>query len=227
MTKLLELRDLSFGYDKGSPPLFEHLSLDVSTGEFIVIRGPSGSGKSTLLRLICRLNTPRTGAILFKGRNTAEIPPPELRSKVTYVPQIPQMTEGTIRDNLLLPFSFVRGRQRTAPDDVTLERMLEAFYLLGVGLDQSAMKLSVGQKQRLSIMRAILIGPDMLLLDEPTSALDAESASMVFSIVERLNSEEDKTVLTVTHSDYQPAVPQARSCIFRNGTLECAHESDH
>ncbi|MBN1929782.1 MAG: ATP-binding cassette domain-containing protein [Chlorobiaceae bacterium] len=222
MTRLLELRDLSFSYDKGSPPVFERLSLDVSAGEFIVIKGPSGSGKSTLLRLICRLNTPRSGSILFRGRNTSEIPPPELRSKVTYVPQIPQMIDGTIRDNLLLSFTFAQGSQKKAPDDSTLERMLDAFYLQGVTLGQSASKLSVGQKQRLSLMRAILNEPDALLLDEPTSALDAESAAMVFSIIERLNTEEGKTVLIVTHSDYQPAVPRARSCIFRNGNLECA-----
>ncbi|MGC8775431.1 MAG: ABC transporter ATP-binding protein [Chlorobaculum sp.] len=222
MTKLLELRDLSFGYDKGGPPVFEHLSLDVGKGEFLVVKGPSGSGKSTLLRLICRLNTPRSGAILFRGRNTTEIPPPELRSKVTYVPQIPQMIDGTIRDNLLLSFTFAQAQRKSPPDDASLERMLEAFYLQGVGLDQSANKLSVGQKQRLSIMRAILTEPDVLLLDEPTSALDTESASMVFSIVERLNTGEGKTVLIVTHSEYLPAVPQARSCTFRNGKLECS-----
>lgn len=222
MAKLLELRDLSFGYDKGGPTLFEHLSLCVGTGEFLIIKGPSGSGKSTLLRLICRLNTPRSGSILFKGRNTANIPPPELRSKVIYVAQIPQMIEGTIRDNLLLSFTFAEARRKTAPDDATLERMLEAFYLHGVGLEQSASKLSVGQKQRLSIMRAILTGPDILLLDEPTSALDAESAAMVFSIIERLNTEEGKTLIIVTHSDYSPAVPRVRKCIFRNGNLECA-----
>jgi putative ABC transport system ATP-binding protein len=71
-------------------------------------------------------------------------------------------------------------------------------------------------------MRAILTGPDVLLLDEPTSALDAESAGMVFSIIERLNTEEGKTLIIVTHSDYSPAVPRVRKCIFRNGNLECA-----
>jgi len=222
MIKLLELRDLSFGYDKGGPPVFEHLSLEVRSGELLVIKGASGSGKSTLLRLICRLNTPRSGSILFKGENTSGMKPSSLRSMVTYVPQIPQMIDGSIRDNLLLPFTFVQGQRKTAPDDQTLERMLEAFYLNGVTLAQSANKLSVGQKQRLSIMRAILTEPDVLLLDEPTSALDAESAAMVFSIIERLNTEEGKTVLIVTHSDYQPDVPQARSCTFRNGNLECA-----
>ena len=222
MAQLLELRDLSFGYDKGGPALFEGLSLVVATGEFLIIKGASGSGKSTLLRLICRLNTPCSGSILFKGRNTANIPPPELRSKVTYVAQIPQMIDGTVRDNLLLSFTFEQGKRKAAPDDEMLERMLEAFYLHGVGLEQSASKLSVGQKQRLSIMRAILTGPDMLLLDEPTSALDAESAAMVFSIIERLNTEEGKTLIIVTHSDYSPAVPKVRKCIFRNGNLECA-----
>lgn len=222
MPSLLELRELSFGYDKGGPLVFERLSLEVRTGELLVIKGPSGSGKSTLLRLICRLNTPRSGAILFKGQNVSQITPSELRSNVTYVPQIPQMIDGTIRDNLLLPFRFAQAERKTAPDDATLELMLDAFYLNGVTLDQSANKLSVGQKQRLSIMRAILTEPDALLLDEPTSALDAESAAMVFSIIERLNTKEGKTVLIVTHSDYQPDVVQARSCIFRNGNLECA-----
>jgi putative ABC transport system ATP-binding protein len=222
MHPLLEIRDLSFGYDKGSRPVFEHLDLDVRQGECIVVKGASGSGKSTLLRLICRLNIPRSGAILFKGKNVAEIPPPELRSKISYVQQIPQMIDGSIRDNLLLPFTFAQGRRKAAPDDATLERMLDAFYLHDVSLDQSALKLSVGQKQRLSIMRVILTGPDMLLLDEPTSALDADSAAMVFSIIERLNTEEGKTLLIVTHSDYQPAVSQVRSCTFRNGKLECS-----
>ena len=219
---LLELRELSFGYDKGGPLVFECLSLEVRVGELLVIKGASGSGKSTLLRLICRLNTPRSGEILFKGQHVSEITPSELRSNVTYVPQIPQMIDGSIRDNLLLPFTFVQAERKTAPDDAALERMLDAFYLNGVTLDQSANKLSVGQKQRLSIMRVILTDPDVLLLDEPTSALDAESATMVFSIIERLNTEEGKTVLIVTHSDYQPDVPQARSCTFRNGNLECA-----
>ncbi|HHE31103.1 MAG TPA: ATP-binding cassette domain-containing protein [Chlorobaculum parvum] len=222
MTKLLELRDLSFGYDKGAPPVFEHFSLDVRKGEFLVIKGPSGSGKSTLLRLICRLNTPRSGSILFKSRDVSEITPSELRSKVTYVPQIPQMIDGSIRYNLQLPFSFAQGQGKSVPDDSALEQMLDAFYLNDVTLGQSANKLSVGQKQRLSIMRAILTEPDALLLDEPTSALDAESAAMVFSIIERLNTEEGKTVLIVTHSDYQPEVPWARSCTFRSGNLECS-----
>ncbi|NTW54628.1 MAG: ATP-binding cassette domain-containing protein [Chlorobaculum sp.] len=222
MQPLLEIRDLSFGYDKGSRPVFEHLDLDVRKGECVVVKGASGSGKSTLLRLICRLNVPRSGEILFKSKNVAEIPPPELRSKITYVQQIPQMTDATVRDNLLLPFTFALGQHKAAPDDATLERMLDAFYLHGVSLDQSALKLSVGQKQRLSIMRAILNEPDMLLLDEPTSALDSDSAAMLFSIIERLNTEEGKTLVIVTHSEYQPAVPQARSCTFRNGKLECA-----
>ncbi len=222
MSPLLEIKDLSFGYDKGSAPVFEHLDLVVQKGECVIVKGASGSGKSTLLRLICRLNIPRSGEILFKSKNVAEIPPPELRSKITYVQQIPQMIDGTVRDNLRLPFTFARGQHKAAPDDAALMRMLDAFYLHGVSLNQFALKLSVGQKQRLSIMRAILNEPDMLLLDEPTSALDAESAAMVFSIIERLSTSEGKTLVIVTHSDYSPAVPKVRKCIFRNGKLECA-----
>ncbi|NTU52887.1 MAG: ATP-binding cassette domain-containing protein [Chlorobiaceae bacterium] len=222
MRSLLEISDISFGYDKGSKPVLEHLDLDVRRGECIVIKGPSGGGKSTLLRLVCRLNIPLSGTILFKGKNIADIAPPALRSAVSYVSQIPQMTDASVRESLLLPFSFETGKGKPAPSDKQLEQMLDDFYLHGTNLDHSALKLSVGQRQRLSIMRSILTGPEMLLLDEPTSALDTESANMVFSIIERLNTEEGKTLMIVTHSDFQPSVPKARNFILRNGTFEQA-----
>jgi putative ABC transport system ATP-binding protein len=204
MIPLLEIRNLSFGYE-GSPALvFEGLDLTVTQGEFILVKGPSGSGKSTLLHLICRLNRPNRGDILFNGSNITSIAPATLRSSVSYVAQIPQMIDGSVEENLLLPFSFAANAAKSRPEREELNAMLRQFYLAEVTLDQSALKLSTGQKQRLAIMRAILQDPLLLLLDEPTSALDKESASMVFSIMERLNTEEGKTLMTVTHTDYDP-----------------------
>jgi putative ABC transport system ATP-binding protein len=204
MTPLLDIKNLSFAYDGSTALVFDRLSVTVQEGEFILVKGPSGSGKSTLLRLICRLNQPRDGSILFQGNNITTIAPAKLRSMISYVAQIPQMIDATVQENLILPFSFAINADKLKPSTEELREMLRKFYLADVSPDQSAMKLSIGQKQRLAIMRALLQQPQLLLLDEPTSALDHESASMVFAIIERLNTEDRKTLITVTHSDYKP-----------------------
>ena len=185
------------------PLVFERLDLTVAEGEFILVKGPSGSGKSTLLRLICRLNQLTGGSILFQGIDITSMAPARLRSSISYVAQIPQMIDASVEENLLLPFSFAVNAEKEPPDKDKLREMLKKFYLGDVSLDHSAMKLSTGQKQRVAFMRAILQEPLLLLLDEPTSALDQESASMLFSIMERLNVEQRKTLITVTHSDYK------------------------
>jgi putative ABC transport system ATP-binding protein len=204
MNPLLEIRNLSFAYEESAALVFERLNVAVQEGEYILVKGPSGSGKSTLLRLICRLNKPQGGSILFQGNDISSIAPAKLRSAVSYVAQIPQMIDASVEENLLLPFSFTINAGRTIPGTEELKEMLHRFYLADVTPSQSAMKLSIGQKQRLAIMRALLQEPLLLLLDEPTSALDQESAEMVFSIMERLNTEDRKTLITVTHIDYKP-----------------------
>ena len=204
MPPLLEIRNLSFAYEGSDALVFDGLSVTVQEGEFILVKGPSGSGKSTLLRLICRLNQPQGGSILFQGSDVTSIVPAKLRSAISYVAQIPQMIDATVEENLLLPFSFAINAGKSRPGREELKEMLIRFYLADVSPSQSALKLSTGQKQRLAIMRALLQEPLLLLLDEPTSALDQESASMVFSIMERLNTEDRKTLITVTHIDYKP-----------------------
>ena len=204
MPPLLEIRNLSFAYEGSDALVFDGLSVTVQEGEFILVKGPSGSGKSTLLRLICRLNQPQGGSILFQDCDVTSIVPAKLRSAVSYVGQIPQMIDATVEENLLLPFSFAINAGKFRPGREELKEMLIRFYLADVSPSQSALKLSTGQKQRLAIMRALLQEPLLLLLDEPTSALDQESASMVFSIMERLNTEDRKTLITVTHIDYKP-----------------------
>lgn len=219
---LLEIRNLNYTWPSSDFPVFEQLDMTVHPGAFILVRGASGTGKSTLLRLICRLNQPQSGTILFNGRNITEIPPSVLRSMATYVAQIPQMVDATVGENLLLPFSFAANSNKTVPENNELERMLGDFYLDTISLGQSALKLSTGQKQRLAIMRAILQHPQLLLLDEPTSALDPESAAMVFSIMERLNREKNMTIISVTHSDYRPQTVKAQTYILENRQLTLA-----
>ncbi len=219
MIPLLDIRNLSFAYEESAPLVFERLDLSVAEGEFILVKGPSGSGKSTLLRLICRLNQLTAGSILFQGNDITSIAPARLRSSISYVAQIPQMIDASVEENLLLPFSFAINTEKSPPDKEELREMLKTFYLTDVSLDHSALKLSTGQKQRVAIMRALLQEPLLLLLDEPTSALDQESASMVFSIMERLSVEQRKTLITVTHSDYKPETLHPLTYILANRSL--------
>jgi putative ABC transport system ATP-binding protein len=219
MNPLLEIRNLAFRYEGAAGPVFENLGFSVAAGEFILVRGVSGSGKSTLLRLICRLNQPQAGSIFFRGRNITELAPSELRSSISYVAQIPGMVDASVRENLLLPFSFAVNSRKNIPGDDELRMMLDDFYLGDIEPGQSALKLSIGQKQRLALMRAILQQPDMMLLDEPTSALDRESAAMVFAIMEKLNSSKGMTMVTVTHTDYKPEQAGALFYMLENRTL--------
>jgi len=221
---LLEIRNLSFTYEGASSPVFERLDLAVGSGEFILIKGTSGTGKSTLLRLVCRLNKPQCGTILFRGRDITLIPPAELRSSISYVAQVPQLVDAPVEENLLLPFAFRVNRKKALPRHEDLRAMLDEFYLDGVTLWQSALKLSAGQKQRLAIMRSILQEPEMMLLDEPTSALDPESAAMVFSITERLNTSRKMTIMTVTHSDYRPETIKGVMYRLENRSLKLMPE---
>ena len=223
MTPLLDIEHLGFSYAPEAPPLFEDLSLSVSRGDFVLVRGASGCGKSTLLRLICRLVPRGSGHILFKGVAVEDILPAELRRAVIYVAQIPVMSVGSVKHNLLFPFSFAANKGKETPSDEELSSMLERFYLQDIDLLREAGTLSVGQQQRLALMRAILLEPEILLLDEPTSSLDSESAALVFRIVERLNSEHDRTIVTVTHSDYAPSgVAKPRSFRLENAKLRPA-----
>ncbi len=204
MTGILEIEALGFSYNNAAKTVFRELDLVVGTGEFVLVKGASGSGKSTLLRLICRLEASESGRILFKSRKIEEYCPSELRRSIVYVSQIPAMIEGSVEENLVFPFSFAANNGLERPSEKQLSEMLETFYLSDVSLQHQARNLSVGQQQRLALMRALLLDPEILLLDEPTSALDAESTSMVFSIVEQLNIARKKTVVMVTHGSFVP-----------------------
>ena len=219
MTPLLEIRSLDFFYDRQETPVFSALNLQVNQGELVRIKGVSGSGKSTLLRLICRLQTYQNGSILFKGIPVESMVPAELRRSIIYVAQIPSMIDASVKDNLLFPFSFFSNSHKSKPADGELLEMLEAFYLQDIGLEHQARNLSVGQQQRIALMRALLLDPEILLLDEPTSALDTKSASMIFASVDYLNEEQDKTILMVTHSDYHSKNASLVSYVLENKKL--------
>jgi UDP-glucose/iron transport system ATP-binding protein len=200
MSICLEVDQVSFAYPQ-KPAVLEDISFQFHAGSYTWLRGPSGCGKSTLLRLLCRLLEPSRGRILFKDQPLAAIEPSTLRRQVVYLHQTPVILDGSVAENLLLPFSFKANQDLTPPDTEEMSARLEEFLLQGVSLETPATNLSVGQKQRLCLLRAMLVGPSVLLLDEPTAALDKESTWAVLQVLQRLNRKQGVTIILVSHGD--------------------------
>ncbi len=193
--------------------IISSLGLEVQRGELITIMGPSGSGKSTLLRLINRLSELDSGIILFNDRDTRDYDPLELRRKIGMVFQIPIVFRGSVRDNIALGMKLwgsytdieALARDMGIPEDL---------------LDADALPLSIGEKQRVCIARALANQPEVLLLDEPTSSLDAVTAEKVEVLLLGMRRERNLTMLWVTHDREQAKRIGGRKFMLRGGKLE-------
>ena len=175
--------------------ILSDVSVTVERAGALTLVGPSGSGKSTLLRCLNRLVEPTTGTVRFDGCEIRSLDPRDLRRRAALVMQTPVLFEGTIRENLRLrpagtPGDFSEGR---------LTHSLEEVGLDGRFLERDATTLSGGEKQRVTIARALLRDPQALLLDEPTSALDPPNAALVIETISRLRQTRRLTIVAVTH----------------------------
>ena len=176
------------------------LTLHVEAGETLVVTGASGSGKSTMLELIPRLADPTAGALRIDGDDVCTLTLASLRAACAFVPQEPYFFAGTIRDNL----AFVRPDL----DDTALARACRAAHAwefierlpqrFDTPVSSGASNLSVGQRQRLALARAILVDPALLLLDEPTAALDPESEALLIASLDEVT--EGRSAVIVSHS---------------------------
>lgn len=219
---LIELDNVSFGYDRDHPVL-RGLGLGIEKNCLAVIRGESGAGKSTLLKLFNRFHDPDSGSISFHGRHLNEYGIYELRSSVIYLPQLPVVTGGTVEDNLSFPFHFHAHKGKRF-DRQKAGEWLE-YFQLDIPLSHDAMKLSVGQKQRIALIRAMLLEPEVLLLDEPGSALDSGNKRLIEQKIESLISSAKVTVLMATHSDVSFSEGICRFFNLEDGRLaECKAE---
>jgi len=220
----LALRGVSFSYAGTSRAILDNADLDVPRGAFVLLTGPSGAGKSTLLRLFCRLEEPQAGQVLLGDQPMDALPPARLRRRVSYLQQTPVVIPGSVRENLLLPFSFKSAAGEPSPGDDALQEMLAQLAAGDVPLDQEAATLSVGQRQRLCLARALLTRPEALLLDEPVSALDADSARAVLNAAEAFCLDSGGTVLLVSHADFAPRRVSPLRYRLHNSRLENASE---
>ncbi len=179
---------------------YKHI-LDIETLKFDErkvsgIVAKSGSGKTTLLRLLNKLITPDSGSILYKNQNLRDIPSVKLRSDVVMMPQNFVIFDGDVKENLLIGLRF-SGKDLVK--DSVLEKLLQIVEL-PKSLSDSPLHFSGGEKQRLSLARALLLKPSVLLLDEPSSALDEETEMEVMGNIVKVCKEYGIKIIFVTHS---------------------------
>ncbi|WP_420447304.1 cysteine peptidase family C39 domain-containing protein [Candidatus Palauibacter sp.] len=183
----VELRGVTFGYNRNRPPLINDFSLVFKPGQRVAVVGPSGSGKSTLSRLVAGIQHPWSGEILFDGRPRDEIPDEVLSRSLSMVDQRIVLFSATVRDNLtlwnptVLDDHVVAAARDAAIHDDILSRPLGYATLV----DEDGGNFSGGQRQRLEIARSLVGNPTVLILDEATSALDVATEAHVDDALRR------------------------------------------
>ncbi len=193
---------VSFKYDSKDFNALNDINIEVSAGKMIAIVGPSGSGKSTFIDLIPRLRVATEGSIYIDNKNINDINLNSLRSKISFVPQSPQIFSGTIKEHIRY------GNIDISNDDIykalNMAGLTEMIQTLPNGIDtklvENASELSGGQRQRLDIARAVSSNPCIMIFDEPTSNLDIESEKKFIKTLENIRLQTDVIVFYITHN---------------------------
>ena len=197
----LQFNQVGFRHITAKQKAIENINFSVSRGETIAFVGPSGSGKTTLMKLLVGLYRPQEGKILYNGLDENEINFDDLRKQIGFVTQDTQLFSGTIKENLL----FVNP---TASNELLTDVLAKASCtnLLARaenGLDtiigEGGLKLSGGEKQRLSIARALLRKPHLLIFDEATSALDSLTEEEITNTIREISNQKEQISILIAH----------------------------
>lgn len=207
-------------YEQGDRPALSDVNLQVNKGEFVFLTGPSGAGKSTLMKLMFVAEKPSKGQILINGQNVANLKPhqiPALRRQVGVVFQdFKLIPTRTVHENIAYALHVVGLPEK--------EIRRKVYKLLkGVGLFHKAHvlppKLSGGEQQRVSIARALVNDPVLLLADEPTGNLDAEITGEIMALLEEANAR-GTTVVVATHDINLLHNYGKRTIVLKNGVIQ-------
>ncbi|ATW25878.1 energy-coupling factor ABC transporter ATP-binding protein [Candidatus Formimonas warabiya] len=194
---LISVQDVHFTYPDGTKALFG-ASLDIYEGEMMAIVGQNGSGKTTLVKHFNGLLKPTVGDVLVEGISVKKQPLGQLAQKVGYVYQNPslQLFCRSVRDEVSFGLKLAK-----VPPDVIKKRVEEVLDTVGLldKIEEYPFFLTTGEKQRVAIAAVLSLNPSVLIVDEPTTGQDFKRAYQFMEIFERLNKEENKTIIFITH----------------------------
>lgn len=198
----------------GARTALSDVSIEIASGEILAVLGPNGSGKSTLLRILSLLELPTEGDVLVDGRSVPKPARLARRRELALVPQVAYMFRGSVQDNV----EYGLRKRGVARADA---REKAAATLEWVGLSalagERASKLSFGQAQLVSLARAVVLDPRVLLIDEPTAALDFCNAAAVERLMQTWARDKKRSVVLVTHDADQAERLADRVTILSEG----------
>lgn len=208
---VLELRDVSYSYEKGGKQVLSHIQYQFDQGKVYAVTGKSGAGKTTLLSLLSGLAVPAEGEILLRGINIAQLDSYEYRSREIGVifQNFNLLLKLTAVENVMLSME-ISGHRYENKYQAALQ-LLEKVGISEEEANRRILKLSGGQQQRVAIARALSYQPGIILADEPTGNLDTETQREIMDIFLELAHKEGCCVILVTHS---PEVAAASDEVF-------------
>lgn len=201
--KVVSFEHVNFSY-KPDTKLIEDLNLTVRPGEKVAIVGPTGAGKTTLVNLLMRFYEVNSGRIAIDGKDIRSIPREELRSKIGMVLQDVWLFSGSIRDNIAYGYNVLSGKEATEDEIVAAAKMAYADHFVqtlphgyDTVINDDATNISQGQKQLMTIARAFLSDPSILILDEATSSVDTRTEVLIQKAMQKLM--EGRTSFVIAH----------------------------
>ena len=216
----LAFKQVGFQHQTANFKAIDQISFEAKKGETIAFVGPSGAGKSTLVKLLVGLYEPQEGEILMNGVNTAQIDMSALRNQISFVTQDTQLFAGTIQENL----AFVAPGATEEDMLLALTKASCANILdkggngLATVIGEGGLKLSGGEKQRLSIARALLRHPHLLIFDEATSSLDSLTEESITDTIRDLSKEREQITIMIAHR-LSTIIHATRIYVLEKGTV--------
>jgi ATP-binding cassette subfamily B protein len=216
----LAFKQVGFQHQTANFKAIDQISFEAKKGETIAFVGPSGAGKSTLVKLLVGLYEPKEGEILVNGVNTAQIDMSALRNQISFVTQDTQLFAGTIKENLaFVAPNATEGEMLLALTKASCANILDkGGNGLATVIGEGGLKLSGGEKQRLSIARALLRHPHLLIFDEATSSLDSLTEESITDTIRDLSKEREQITIMIAHR-LSTIIHATRIYVLEKGTV--------